>query len=230
MDLKINLPYPLVAFDTETGGLNPDHEITWNLEQVERGNVGEVVSGKIQKLPAPILEVGAILISPKDLSEIDSFHSLCGPEKDEPFERFLNRCSRTALEINGFKGRLEELKAAPPLSVALKNFKEWLPKQGGNKVGKFLPTGQNVRFDIEMINAACKHYGVDLQIRTPPIELMSYSQLYFALPDTEIVANYKLTTVSQALGISTKDAHTALADVRMTLACLRKMFSRFSRS
>ena len=227
MELKLNLPYPIVVFDTETGGLNPECEIAWNLEIAATGKVGDSLQGQIKKLPAPILEIGAILVSPKDLSEIKYFHTLCGPEKDESLESFISRCSPMALEINGFKDRLDEIKSAPPMSDALRSFKDFFPKSG-NKLAKFLPCGQNVRFDIDMLNAACRKGGIDLEIKTPPLELITYSQLYFALPDTEIVANYKLTTVSQALGISTKDAHTALADVRMTLACLRKMFARFS--
>ena len=122
---------------------------------------------------------------------------------------------------------IDEIKAAPPMSEALKSFKDFFPKSG-TRLAKFLPCGQNIRFDIDMLNAACRKSGIDLEIKTPPLELITYSQLYFSLPDTEIVANYKLTTVAQALGISTKDAHTALADVRMTLACLKKIFARFS--
>jgi DNA polymerase III subunit epsilon len=227
MELKLNLPHPIVVFDTETGGLNPECEISWNLEVAATGKVGDPLHGQIKKLAAPILEIGAILVSPKDLSEIGYFHTYCGPEKDENFDSFMGRCTPMALEVNGFKNKLEVIKSAPPMSEALKSFKNFFPKNG-TKLAKFLPCGQNVRFDIDMLNAACRKSGVDLEIKIPPLELITYSQLYFALPDTEIVANYKLTTVAQALGISTKDAHTALADVRMTLACLRKMFARFS--
>lgn len=226
MDLKINLPYPVVAFDTETGGLNSDFDISWSLD---RANValGSTVNGQVTKVPAPILEIGALTLSPKNLEEVSFFHSLCGPEKDESFSSFISKCSTTALEINGFKNRLDELEAAPPTSEVLKKFIAWLPKQG-KSYPKYIPCGQNVRFDIEMINGCCKRLGIDFEIRTPPLELTAFSQLYFALPDRETVANYKLTTVASALGISTQDAHTALADIRMTAECMKKMFLRFS--
>jgi DNA polymerase III epsilon subunit-like protein len=226
MDLKLNLPYSVVAFDTETGGLNSDYDINWSLD---RSNIelGSTINGQVSKLPAPILEIGALILSPKNLDEVSYFHSLCGPEKTETFESFMSKCTDKALEINGFKDRLEELKAAPPTSEVLKKFIAWLPRSG-TSYPKYIPCGQNVRFDIEMINGSCKRLGIDFEIRTPPLELTAFSQLYFALPDRETVANYKLTTVASALGIPTKDAHTALADVRMTAACMKKMFFRFS--
>lgn len=225
-ELKLNIPYPILAFDTETGGLNADNEISWSLEKLH-AKVGESITGRVTKAAAPILEIGAIFVSPSNLEEVSTFHTLCGPEKGESIESFIGKCTKQALEINGFKDRIEELKNAPPLSEAMKNFVLWLPKKG-SKVADFIPCGQNVRFDIEMVNNTCKRFGINFEIRKPPLELISYSQLYFALPDTEIVANYKLTTVSQALGVSIENAHSALADVKMTLECMRKMFKRFS--
>jgi DNA polymerase III epsilon subunit-like protein len=82
-----------------------------------------------------------------------------------------------------------------------------------------------------MVNAMCVRHGVNYQIRTNIIlELIAYSLLYFSLPNTGSVANYKLTTVAECLGISTDEAHTALADVRMTAACLRKYFQEFTKA
>lgn len=219
MEPRLNLPAPIVVFDTETGGLNADDEIQYPLN-IER-KVGTAITGKLVKLAAPILEIGAVVISNRNLKELKAFHSLCGPEKDETFEEFLARLDPKALEVNGFGKRLEELKAAPPLSQVLRDFVAWLPKG-------FIPCGQNVKFDYEMVNYACERFGINFQFKVQPLELTSYSQLYFALPETEIVANYKLATVSEALGISTEGAHTALADVRMTAQCIRKMFDRFS--
>lgn len=227
MDIQLNLPYPVVVFDTETGGLNPDDEVSWTLSRSNTA-LGSSISGKFVKHAAPILEIGAVILNPITLQQEAEFHSLCGPEKDESFEEFISKASPKALEVNGFKDRLDELKAAPPLSKALKDFINFLPKSQSFGKSKFIPCGQNVMFDIDMINMSCLRYGINFQIKSTPLELVSYSQLYFSLPDTQIVANYKLTTVAQALGISIEDAHTALADVQMTASCIRKMFQRFS--
>lgn len=228
MGFNLIFPHPIVVVDTETGGLNPAIEIEWTLDKSAH-RVGNTVTGKIQKLPAPILELGAIRLDPKDLKELDSFHTLCGPEVGESFDDFLQTCTAKALEVNGFKDRLDELKQAPPLSQGLRLFLKWLAKDSvEKKIDKFIPCGQNVTYDIDMLNMSFARLGINYQIYDHPLELMSYSRVYFSMPDTETVANYKLTTVCKALGISTDKAHTALADVRMTAAALRRMLERFA--
>jgi DNA polymerase III epsilon subunit-like protein len=80
-----------------------------------------------------------------------------------------------------------------------------------------------------MINSLCMRTGVDFQFRTNHIlELIAYSLIYFSLPNTGTVANYKLTTICECLGIPTDEAHTALADVRMTAECLRIFLEEFT--
>lgn len=227
MDLQLNLQDPIVVMDTETGGLNPGDTVEWSLDR-KNIELGEKVDGKFIKHAAPILEIGAIVLNPFNLEEISEFHILCGPEKNETFKSFMSKCTDDALRINGFKDRLDEIKKAKPTSEALKDFINWLPKQKNGRP-KFIPAGQNVRYDIDMLNHACMRNGVNFQIITNPLELLSFSLLYFGLKDTQIVANYRLTTVASALNINTENAHSALADVRMTAECLRKMFYRFSR-
>lgn len=221
MNIKYNFSYPIVVIDTETGGLNSSHGIDWNINPELKYKVGSEVSGKLKYVAAPILEIGAIILNPQTLEEENSFHSICGPEKKENIKEFLNKCTETALQLNGFIDRTAEIKTAKPLSQVLNDLSKWVPR-------RFIPCGQNVRFDIEMINAACMRYNINFQIKGVPLELTSYSQLYFALPDTEIVANYKLSTVANALRIPTTGAHSAMADVRMTAECIRKIFNRFS--
>lgn len=225
--LNLNLPGPVIVFDTETGGLNADDEISWSLDR-EHYCVGSRVQGTITKLPSPILEIGAVVLNPLNLSEIAFFHSVCGKDEDESFKDFLGRCSKKALQVNGFGTRLNELEKAKSLKQTLAEFVSWIRTYEQRFSSSFIPCGQNVRFDIDMVNMACKKLGVPFQIKTQPLELISYSQLYFAMSDTETVANYKLTTVAGALGIDTENAHSALADVRMTAECMRRMFKKFS--
>ncbi len=222
---KLNFHAPLVFFDTETGGLNADDEIEWSIERKDYKE-GAALKGTIQRLASPILEIGAVIVGPQDLKEKSQFHSLCGPEEGEDFDFFIKKCSSQALKINGFADRLDELREAPPTSEVLREFVEWLPNKG-RRSDSFIPCGQNVRFDFEMMNAAFRRFGVNFQFRATPLELTTLSKLYFALPGTPVVANYKLTTVSAALGVSTKDAHTAVADVRATAQCMREIFEKF---
>lgn len=225
--LKLNLPGPVVVFDTETGGLNPTEEISWTLDHSQH-LAGNSIEGKIKRLSSPILEIGAVILDPLNLEEVNEFHIICGKENTETFDHFLSRCTEKALKVNGFNERISELEKAKPLSECLNSFVAWIKKAEDSYGGGWaIPCGQNVKFDIEMINSACTRLGIDYQIKGHPLELTSYSQLFFSMQDTPTVANYRLTTVCEALGINTKNAHQALADVKMTAEAIRRMFLRF---
>jgi DNA polymerase III epsilon subunit-like protein len=220
--LKVIYSEPIIVFDTETGGLNPSYEIDWDISLSLK--VGDTIQGKVKTVYAPILEIGAVKLNQFTLEEVDKFYSLCGPEEGQSVEDLFSLCSQGALDVNKLDKRKEEFKTAKPLSAVLKNFISWATRESK----QFIPAGQNVRFDIDMINAACKRLGIDYQIFNPPIELRDFSSLYFALPDTPIVANYKLTTVASALGLGTEGAHQALEDVKMEAECLRRILKRFT--
>ena len=222
--LSLNLGSPIVVFDTETGGLNEVNEIEWDITKELSCKSGDEVKGIVKKVYAPILEIAASKVDPFSFKEVDSFYSLCGPEKNETINDLLNRCEQEALDINGLDKRLDELEKAPSLSEVMQKFKDWATKESKY----FIPSGQNVRFDINMVNATFKRYGINYQIFQTPLELRTLSLVYFALPDTPVVANYKLTTVSEALGISTEGAHEALEDVRMTSECIKIILRKFT--
>lgn len=225
-DLKLSFNDLIIVFDCETGGLFADNEITWNVDREASLKKGDKIQGVVKNHYTPILEIAGVRLNPFTLEEEDTFYSLCGPEEGESIQDLLNRCEEEAFKINNLNNKLEELEKAPALSKVIEDFVNWstLSKQRKN----FIPSGQNVKFDIDMVNATCKRFGIDYQIKRSPLELRSYSQFYFALPDTPIVANYKLTTIAEALGISTEGAHEALEDVRMTSECLKIMFKRFA--
>lgn len=217
MDFKLNLPSPVVVFDTETGGLNGDYEVKWTKANAK---VNQLIEGSVTKVPAPILEIGAVILSPTSLDILEEFHTLCGPEEGQSFEEFISYCAPEALKVNGFVDRLDELRNAPPMSVAVKNFLNFMPK-------RHIVGGQNLRFDIHMIDAACARLGINFSFKDSPLELVTLAKIYFSLPDTPMVANYKLTTIASALGIPTEGAHSALVDVKMTVECLRIIINRF---
>jgi len=228
--LQTNFSQPVVVFDTETGGLNHEPEISWNLDPSIKRDKGCRIDGTITAPAAPILELASVRLSPITLEEVDYFHTYIGPNKGQSLDEYLAKCHPIALQVNGFgKGeRRKKLQNAPTSKEALTAWIKWL-KFGSNRYQPFLPCGQNVRFDINMVNAACIRSGLDFQIKTNHIlELISYSLVYFSFPNTGSVANYKLTTVAECLGISTSKAHTALADVQMTAECLRRFMREFT--
>ena len=221
--LKINFGYPIIVFDTETGGLNPEDVIEFSKDPDLNLAPGDPIQGVFVKDAAPILEIGAIRLNPITLEEEDYFHAFCGAEEGETVRDLFNRCDPEALKVNNLGEDDEIFKNADPCSKVLNDFTSWITKVSG----RVELAGQNVRYDIDMVNAALREHGVDYEMYSSPLELQGYSKLYFALPDTPVVANYQLTTVAEALGINTENAHTALADVRMTAECMRIMCSRF---
>jgi len=98
--LKINLSYPIIVFDTETGGLNPELLVEWDLTGEKSRETGSTIQGTVKQAPAPILEIGAIALDPVTLEELSSFHTYCGPDANEPVEDLLGRCHPKALEVN----------------------------------------------------------------------------------------------------------------------------------
>ena len=230
---RVNFSYPIVVFDTETGGLSSSAQVRWNLN-VDLSKTGEKITGEVLKPPAPILELGAVLLNPITLEEEDSFHTYCGPNDGESLEGLISRCDAEALKVNGFDSgeRRDALASAPPMKEALENWIKWLRKATDSKhhnmPRKFIPCGQNVRFDIDMLNSAFQREGIRFSMKTQPIELINFAMVYFGLPHTGSVARYRLEVVAEALGISTADAHTALADVRMTAKCLRIFLDEFT--
>jgi len=231
-NLRVNFSYPIAVFDTETGGLEPDPVIDWDLT-TDVSKPGQKVEGKVKIPAAPILELAAVILDPVSLEEISSFHTYCGPAEGETVAQLLDRCSPEALEVNGFDSgkRREALKTAPSQKAALQSWVDWLitnTDSRGRYPKKFIPCGQNVRFDINMLNSSFRRAGIDFQLKSQPLELIGFSMLYFGLPNTGSVARYSLEVVAQALGISIDDAHTALADVRMTAKCLKTYVKAFT--
>lgn len=230
---KVNLSYPVVVFDTETGGLSGSAQIEWDLTE-DLSEIGKEITGKVKKAPAPILEIGAVVLNPITLEEEAHFHTYCGPDAGESLESLLSRCDAEALRVNGFDQgeRREALRQAPSMKEAIESWVKWIRVSTDSKhhlkTRKFIPCGQNVRFDIDMINSACQREGIRFALKTQPIELINFAMVYFGLPHTGSVARYKLEVIAEALGIPTEDAHTALADVRMTAECLRIFLNEFT--
>jgi DNA polymerase III epsilon subunit-like protein len=219
----LNFNYPIIIVDTETGGLNPNFEIAW---EVGGAKPGDKITGTVLNVAPPVLEIGAIALNPKTLKEEAEFHAICGPEPETTVDQLLSRCHARALDVNGFREKKTELAKASPLSRELQNLASWLSKQG-----KHVLAGQNVRYDILMINAAARRAKVSLELARyggQILELQTLSVLHFGLLGTPL-KSYKLTSVAEALEVQTEGAHSAMADVRMVAECLRRILKKLER-
>jgi len=219
--LRLAFNSPVVIMDSETGGLSPNPNIRWGDINTQHIKKNDQLSGVVVEPPSPILQISAVKLNQQTLVEEGYFDTLVGPNKGETVKQYLKRCNPEALEVNNIDKRQDELKNAPPLETAMKNFLQWLPKW-------YTIAGQNVQFDLNFFNAALDFLSNDYRFVSQPLELTAFTKLYFALPDTCIVANYKLENVASALGIDTSKAHDSLADCRITAEVMRRIFKRFS--
>jgi len=219
-NLKLAFSDPIIIMDSETGGLVPKETIRW--KRRPDFQVGQRVFGEVTSLGTPPLELAAIRLDPSTMEEEKFFHTYVGPNEGESIDTYFSQCHPQAFTVNKLDKKRDEIAAAPPLSKAIQDFLYWLPP-----IRKLIIGGQNVQFDISFINAALELLRKDERFIGQPLELQDFSRLYFALPETPIVSNLKLETVCQALGIDTSEAHTALADCRMTAEVMKIIFERF---
>jgi DNA polymerase III epsilon subunit-like protein len=203
---------------SETGGLFPKPEVRWISNSF---NKNDKVEGIVIENPSSLLQISAVRLNQQTLEEEKVFDTLVGPPAGVSVEEYLDKCNPKALAVNKIGERKEELKNSPPLNEAISLFLNWLPS-------RYLICGQNVQFDLNFFNAKLETLGRDERFYGQPLEILAFSRLYFALPDTPIVANYRLETIAAALGIETEGAHDSLVDCQITAKVMRKMFKRFS--
>ena len=207
--------------DSETGGLASKPEIRWGDLEKYSHKKHHKLEGIVTEPASPILQISAIRLNQQTLEEEAHFDTLIGPNPGETVKQYLNRCNPDALAVNKIDQRKDELKKAPPLHIAIQRFLNWLPRY-------YVIAGQNVQFDLNFLNAALELLSHDYRFIGQPLELTAFTKLYFALPDTCIVANYKLENVASALKIDTTHAHDSLVDCRITAEVMRRIFRRFS--
>lgn len=95
-----------------------------------------------------------------------------------------------------------------------------------NKLDKFIPAGQNVKFDIEMLHSffiKCKDRYLGSWIRRQNLDLIQIAVIanYLGFINPK---NYKLETLAQMFGIKF-DAHDAMADIIATREVGEKLLS-----
>lgn len=165
-----------------------------------------------------VIQIGGIIeINGK---QVEEFNIRC-----QPFD--YNTIEAKALECNGMT--IDELKKLQSPEKAYQQLTKILNKYVNkyDKTDKFIPAGQNVKFDLDMLqqffvkNKDSYFYSfIDRHF----LDLQSISAFFQMLGYIEF-PNLKLETVANKLGIQF-DAHDALEDIRATRAAF-KAFNRF---
>lgn len=141
--------------------------------------------------------------------------------------------SEQALEVTGVSR--EDLESYQDSSLAYKElvdiFAKYIDKF--NKEDKFVIAGQNVKFDIDVLNRFFKRHndnylGSFLNFK----QVFDTLSVYTALEIAEVVPkldNHKLETLCKTFGVELSNAHNSLADVRATKAVGDKLLAGLRR-
>lgn len=187
----------IVFFDTETGGLLPQHPtIQIAAVAVDSGFVElESFERKVQ------FDINAC---ESEALRINSYH----PEKwrgalPEP---------RALQEFGDFLGRYRCVE---------------LVSRAGKAYSVARVAGHNVAgFDLERVAAAFKRYGLFFPIDFRTVLDTRYGAVWHFEINGGRPKDFKLTGLAEHFGISTDGAHDALSDVRMTIALARKLVGK----
>lgn len=165
-------------------------------------------------------------IATKGWEEIDAF--------DAKIEFDLERVNDLSVlrDINSYDPEVWAVEAVPP-QQALEAFVAFCKKyrdleltsKKGNKYKVVRLAGHNITgFDIPRIKRGVDHFELFWPaLWWYPLDTYARAIWHFAELGLEPPENYRLATLAGAFGISTADAHDALADCRLSMQLARKL-------
>jgi DNA polymerase III epsilon subunit-like protein len=187
---------PLVFFDLETGGLDPD---------------------------APLIQLSAVAVSLPDWKEqLPSFNSLIkfDEAQAEPKalevnhydpQRWENEAKPLSIVLADFATWIRAFTSIPMQS-----------KRGSTYYLAQLAGYNTEAFDSPRLRAAFRDFGLFYPAHYRTLDVLQLAA-WDALRLGEIAPSLKLTETCHRYAIPTDGAHDALADVRMTIALARKI-------
>ncbi len=171
------------------------------------------------------------------MAQIAGIIEIDGKEKDafnlhvRPFDDDI--IDDTALAVNGFTR--DELAGFPPPTEVHGTIVEVLSRHVDryNRKDKLVFAGYNAQFDLNFMHAFFKKCGDSYfgsWVWWPGLDV-SVLAMQRLMPVRHLLPNFKLTTLADYLHITPKgEAHDAMADIRMTRAIYRHLFSEESQS
>jgi DNA polymerase III subunit epsilon len=133
------------------------------------------------------------------------------------------RIDAEALRVNGIDRQFWQGERE---GIVLRAFCQWAKDNCQSTYN--LGVGYNVRFDIDFLRAAfARHPALKYTnaLSYTGLDLMQVVLMNVVTGAMQPPENLKLTTVCEALGIDTSDAHNSAADVRMTFDLLKAVYA-----
>ncbi len=203
----------ICVFDFETGGLPVKKEKDW----------------------AEPIQIGAVMIEPKNLRIVSQFESLIQPLRPDNLHP-------KALEVNNLTK--EQVKKGPHPQVLWADFIRWKKQfqKTDSVYNRPIPAGYNIiTFDMPIVDRLCKQWGPTTKDKENDIEFQGvFNQIYSIdlmhdvwrlMEGSECLTEFsssgkhdlKLTTLAKWMGLEFTDAHTALGDVYVTAAIIVRL-------
>lgn len=195
----------VVFFDTETGGLKPEH---------------------------PTIQLAAIAVDLVDWRELETFERKIAFDvaKADPEALAMNHYAAEA-----WKGAPSERQVVDEFGAFLKRHSsvELVSKRTNRPYKVARLGGHNVvGFDLERVAAMFKRHGAFFPIDFRTVLDTRYGSVWFfegALA-AKSPKDFKLTGLAEHFGVSVEGAHDALVDVRLSIALARRLLERWQGS
>jgi len=128
-----------------------------------------------------------------------------------------------ALAVTGYT--LKDIRSLEPDILAYFDIKEFLHKYINcyDRSDKFVPAGHNIPFDIGFLKQLFKDNGdnfLGAYLTNEYLDTLQMIPTLKWLGKLPSLANNKLETLCEALGVDLVNAHTALADIQATRECM----------
>jgi DNA polymerase III epsilon subunit-like protein len=187
----------IVFFDTETGGLKPEHP-TIQLAAIAVGDDWKELETFERKI--------AFDVAKADPEALAMNHFDAAAWKGAPSER------QVVDEFGAFLGRHRSV--------------ELISKRTGNPYSVARVGGHNVvGFDLERVSAMFKRHGVFFPIEFRSVLDTRYGAVWFFEGASKQPKDFKLTGIAEHFGIPVEGAHEALFDVRLSIAVAKKILA-----
>lgn len=173
-------------------------------------------TGGLNENENPITQFAAVILDGKTLKEIDRWETFVQPYADLVIDQ--EALDRTMVTISDINSGLTDKEF---VNTATAFWELHRVKTRSREMGRLIPVGHNVTFDIRFLNWVLKHNGkpsVEEWMYPNIIDTYSLAKLTFGLSGTE---KLNLGATCGNVGVDLTDAHGAMNDVEATADLLR---------
>lgn len=183
-----------------------------------KGNyiVFDTETGGLDENKNPITQYAAMILDGRTLKEIDRWETFVKPYNNLVIEK--DALEKTMVSMSDINSGM---KVNDFINTAVKWWESHRTKTKKKEIGRLIPVGHNIPFDIRMMNYALNYCGKsDMTEWMFPnfIDTLALAKIAFGVTGDEKI---NLTASCEKVGIKLTDAHGAMNDVEATTDIFR---------